>query len=85
MANLFTRDMPAAYRIQIQGALAAHWAEYLGGLNIVVSRRHDPPVTTLSGPVLDQAALLGVLNHLYDMGYPLLTVEYRGGIAGNQA
>jgi hypothetical protein len=33
------------------------------------------PVTTLTGEVSDQAALMGVLSTLYDMGFPLLKVE----------
>ena len=36
------------------------------------------PVTTLTGEVTDQAALLGMLNTLYDMGFPLLKVERLG-------
>ena len=37
-----------------------------------------PIVTTLTGELVDQAALMGVLNSLYDMGYPLLKVERLG-------
>jgi hypothetical protein len=33
-------------------------------------------VTTLSGEIIDQAALMGILDTLYDIGYPLLCVEY---------
>ena len=39
----------------------------------------EAPVTTLSGRLLDQAALLGVLNTLYDYYHaPLLSVEFLG-------
>ena len=69
------RANPATYRIQVQGSLDQQWADYLGGLNISVDREIDPPVTTLSGQVLDQAALMGVLNGLYDLGFSLLFVE----------
>jgi hypothetical protein len=75
MANRLTLDRSATYRIRIQGALSQSWADYLGDLDIEVNRESDWPVTTLSGPVIDQAALLGVLNSLYDLGYPLLSVE----------
>jgi hypothetical protein len=34
------------------------------------------PVTTLTGRLVDQAALFGVLNNVYDMGFPLLSVEW---------
>lgn len=84
MPQRITRHEPAAYRIQIQGALAGHWTDYLGGLNIEVSRQDEPPVTTLSGSVLDQGALMGVLNHLYNMGFPLLTVECQDAIDENE-
>ena len=70
-----SKDNPATYRIQVQGSLDQRWADYLGGLNISVNRDIDPPVTTLSGQVLDQAALMGVLNGLYDLGFSLLYVE----------
>ena len=70
-------DQPAFYRIQIQGYLGQHWSESMGGLTISVTGERDQPVTTLSGEVLDQAALMGVLNGLYGMGYTLLSVEYQ--------
>jgi hypothetical protein len=68
-------DQPAFYRIQIQGHLGQHWSESMAGLTISVTRERDRSVTTLSGEVLDQAALMGVLNGLYSMGYTLLSVE----------
>jgi hypothetical protein len=76
MEHRLTRDQPATYRIQIQGHLGQNWVDYLGGLAISVGGEPDQAVTTLSGKVLDQAALVGILNSLYDMGYPLLCVEY---------
>ena len=66
---------PAACRIRIQGSLAQHWSESLGGLSISVADEADQAVTTLCGEVRDQAVLMGVLNGLYGMGYPLLVVE----------
>ena len=76
MEQRLTRDKPAAYRIQVQGHLGQNWVDYLGGLSISVGGEPDRAVTTLSGKVLDQAALFGILNSLYDLGYPLLCVEY---------
>ena len=70
-------DQPAKYRIQVQGHLGQHWSESLGGLNISVSGSHDQSVTTLCGELRDQAALMGLLNGLYGMGYALLSVEYQ--------
>jgi len=68
-------DDPAVCHIRIPGSLAQHWSESLGGLSISVADQAGQTVTTLSGEVLDQAALMGILNGLYGMGYPLLSVE----------
>ena len=67
--------MPAAYRIRVQGYLDQSWSDRLGGLTIKVSNPGDEaPVTTLSGRLLDQTALFGVLNTLYDLRLSLLSV-----------
>ena len=69
-------DQSATYSIQVAGYLDESWSTRLGGLTIRVS---DPDentlVTTLSGALIDQAALFGVLKALYDMRLPLLSVE----------
>ncbi len=67
---------PATYRISILGTLDKKWSDYCGGMTI----EHDIllnqyPMTTLTGQLIDQSALLGVLNSLYDMGCPILLVE----------
>ena len=69
-------DMAASYRICVQGYLDASWSGRLGGMTITATNQVDKaPVTTLSGRLLDQAALFGVLNALYDLHLPLLSVE----------
>lgn len=69
---------PANYCIHIQGMLDASWSDRLGGLSIRSEQKSDnSSVTMLSGPLMDQAALFGVLNALYNMHYPLLYVEYK--------
>jgi hypothetical protein len=62
---------PAKYRIRVQGQLGPEWSEWFGGLTI---NWHEPNETTLSGPILDQAALHGILNKIRDQGLPLLEV-----------
>ncbi len=67
---------PATYRICILGTLDKQWSDYCGGMTI----EHDImlnqyPVTILTGRLADQAALIGVINSLYDMGCPLVSVE----------
>jgi hypothetical protein len=72
-------DTPANYRVRVLGPMDQRRSEYLCGM-IISSARHQggPIVTTLTGELVDQAALVGVLNSLYDMGYPLLKVERLG-------
>ena len=75
-ATRLTLDTPAAYQIRIQGHLDKSWSDRMGGATIQVqSQPPESPVTTLTGNFRDQAALAGVLNTLYDLGLPLLSVE----------
>ncbi len=67
-------DGSAVYRIEIQGVLSPQWTAYLGELEVNVIRRQDPPITVLCGSLQDQAALLGVLNSLYNLGFPIINV-----------
>lgn len=70
------RDEPVCYEIQVQGRLSQAWVAYLGSVAVSVAGDGDHAVTTLSGRAMDQAALMGLLNSLYDLGHPLLSVEY---------
>jgi hypothetical protein len=59
------------YEIRLSGLLATRWAARFDGLAL----RHEPDGTTvLSGPIADQAALHGVLQHIRDLGIPLVSV-----------
>jgi hypothetical protein len=72
-----THYEPATYRIRIQGTLDQSYSDYIGGLTLSLeSAIGERPVSTLTGELLDQAALAGVLTLLYDLGLPLLSVEY---------
>lgn len=67
---------PATYKIAILGTLDKKWSDYCGGMTIehdIVL--HQYPMTILTGILTDQSALIGVLNSLYDMGCPILSVE----------
>jgi hypothetical protein len=63
------------YQIRIKGHLAAHWAEWFDAMTIT---RLDNGETLIAGPVVDQAALHGMLNHIRDLGLPLLAVDRIG-------
>jgi hypothetical protein len=65
------RDQPAVYHIRIAGHLGRQWAEWFEGLAITLDANGD---TVLTGPVVDQAALHGVLKKVRDLGIPLLSV-----------
>ena len=66
---------PATYEIRVQGSIDPKWSGRLQGLGITVKEFSDRlPVTTLSGRLKDQAALLGVLNTLFALKMPLLFV-----------
>jgi hypothetical protein len=67
-----TRFMIETYRIRIEGHLAAHWADWFDGMTIT---RLESGETVIEGPIVDQAALHGMLNHIRDLGLPLLSVD----------
>jgi hypothetical protein len=64
------------YEIRVAGHLDDHWAAALGDLTLV---RLDDGTTSLTGPVLDQAQLHGVLTRIRDLGVPLLTLHTLDG------
>ena len=68
---------PAVYRITIQGILDNNWSDYYGGMTIEHEGdpKHDA-TSILLGRLPDQCGLIGVLNSLHDIGYPILSVEY---------
>ncbi|NTU82623.1 MAG: hypothetical protein HGA45_25180 [Chloroflexales bacterium] len=66
---------PATYVLRVQGALEAHWAAWFDGLTLTIVA---DGTTTLADPLVDQAALHGVLRKIRDLGLTLLSVERRG-------
>jgi hypothetical protein len=68
-------DEAAFYHIRIRGNLDQSWSDHLSGMKIVpVPKTAGPQETLLAGELADQAALIGVLNTLYDMGFSLISV-----------
>ena len=67
---------PAVFTMRVVGVLGEEWSGRLGGLTLITSEKAgQQSVTTLTGQLADQAALLGVLNSLYNMRLPVLSVE----------
>ena len=60
------------YQITVKGHLNPNWADWFEGLTIT---REVNGETLLTGPVVDQAALHGVLRKVRDLGMPLLSVS----------
>lgn len=72
----FNLGTPAIYRIKIRGYLGEDWSNRLGGMTIQhTSVDGKTTITALYGKMVDQAALFGVLNSLYGLGFPILSVE----------
>ena len=62
---------PEYYQLRVKGQLDPRWSEWFEGLTI--SHEADGS-TLLAGPVMDQAALYGILLKLHDLNLPLLSV-----------
>jgi len=70
---------PATYRIRVRGLLDPEWSGRLGGMTVAVWEGPDGArFAELTGPLADEAALMGVLEHLYNLRIPLLGVERVG-------
>ena len=61
---------PMVYQIRLEGHLGPQWAAWFGGLSITLE---DNGETLLTGPVVDQAALHGLLRKVRDLGIPLIS------------
>ena len=60
------------YQIRLKGHLGSQWSDWFDGLTITLEEDGD---TLLTGPVVDQAALYGLLKKIRDLGLPLLSVN----------
>lgn len=67
-------DRPGRYEIRVKGKLGSMWSDWFDDFEINVE--HDR--TTLSGQVVDQAALHGLLNKIRDVGLTLLSIRRVG-------
>lgn len=65
-----TNQLPF-YQIRIKGHLGSQWTDWFEGMTITLEENGD---TLLTGPVVDQAALHGLLKKVRDLGMPLVSV-----------
>ncbi len=69
-------EAQASYRIRVQGHLDDSWSDRLGGMVLTRAFTADKqPMTILIGHLSDQAALAGVMNALYNLHLPVISVE----------
>jgi hypothetical protein len=67
---------PAVFAIRIQGEIGEDWAEYFGARTISTERGVTGfPLTVLTTEPVDQAGLIGMINHVNMLGLPLVSVE----------
>ena len=66
-----TPDQPTIYQLRIRGHLGEQWQAWFGGLAVTLAENGE---TLVTGPVVDQAALHGLLKKVRDLGMPLVSV-----------
>lgn len=70
-ASTGDQEQPGQYEIRLKGHLDDRWADWFDGMTIT---RVDNGETLLHGPVVDQAALHGLIRRIRDLGLPLISV-----------
>jgi hypothetical protein len=74
--NAIPFDRPVMYQIRVQGRIDPDWSDRLEGMALRLTTQDGSlPVTTLDGELSDQAALLGVLNTVYELHLTVLSVH----------
>ena len=72
-------EKSGTYKIVVQGILGKEWSDRLAGMRLTKNYpENEAPATTLIGHLRDQTQLNGVLNSLYDLHLPILSVEHIG-------
>ena len=69
------KSAPPHYVIRVKGHLEARWATWFDGMSLA---KEDDGTTTIQGPIVDQAALHGLLQKLRDVGIPLISLTQVG-------
>jgi len=72
MTQTRKRQVPAGYRLRVDGHLDDHWSPWFGDLSLT---HEDDGTTSLTGVVADQAELHGLLTKIRDLGVTLISVE----------
>jgi hypothetical protein len=70
MSNTQDYESPSLYQIEVKGTLDESWSDWLDGFSVT----QEDGKTRLAGQAIDQAALLGILAKINDLGLVILTV-----------
>ena len=63
------------YQVQVQGWIGERWANWFDGMAMTYQgTEDDSPITVLTGPVVDQAALRSLLTKIWDLNLTLISV-----------
>jgi len=69
------KELSNYYQICVQGHLGQNWTDMFHAFQI---QYKENGVTVLTGPIVDQAALRGLLDHLFDLGLSILSIRNLG-------
>lgn len=65
----------SVYEIRVQGWIGERWADWLDGMTLTYEGTEDNwPITTLTGSIVDQAALRSLLTKIWDLNLTLISV-----------
>ena len=73
MKQKLTLDRPVTYQIIVPGELDKKWLDWNGGMTVTVESDENGNAITVLTLTVDQAALQGLLYHLYSLGLPLIS------------
>ena len=76
--DCFLMIHPAVYRIRVLGRLNPNWSERLRGMAVFTVKEGNAIITEIRGQLPDQAALMGVLDELYNCAIPVISMECMG-------
>ena len=74
MTNAQKIESIYVYQILVQGRLSKEWSSWLNGMSIM-QESDVPPVTQITGKIIDQAQLRGILNKIWDLNLTLVSVK----------
>lgn len=74
MNGLKGAERQTIYQIKVKGRLDKRWSEWFSDMTIEIES-DNPPITTLTGMVVDQAALRGIISKLWDLDMTVVAVN----------